>query len=155
MEVLLRQDVPRLGLMGDVVEVADGYARNYLLPKRIAVPLTEANKRAVEKAKEARRRREMAEVERLAEIAKKLEGFLCYIPVRATETGHLFGSVRAEDIAAVLSESGFESIRPTSISLMRPIEESGDYDIEVMLHPQVRVNIKVRVAAISEEQGEQ
>ena len=155
MEVLLRHDVPSLGSMGDVVEVADGYARNYLLPKKMAMPVTGANRMTMGKAREARRHREMAEVERLQDWGKKLEGFLCYIPVRATEKGHLFGSVGPEHIAASLTESGFEAVRPTSISLMRHIEEIGDYDIEVMLHPEVRVNIKVRVAPIVEEEQEQ
>jgi len=155
MQVLLRQDVQNIGSMGDIVEVADGYARNYLLPKNIAAPATRANKREIERLRQARREREEAEVERTRSVAEKLEGFLCYIPVRATEKGHLFGSVSAEHIAHTLAECGFDGIRPSNVGLTRHIEEVGDYDVEVMLHPEVRVNIKVRVAIESEEEEEE
>ena len=152
MEVLLREDVDNLGILGDVVDVADGYARNYLLPKGIAVPATEENKAAIAKAREERLERERAERERVEEMAEKLDGFLCPIQARATEKGHLFGSVSARAIAEELQESGFEGIRPSNVSLPRPIEETGDYQIEIMLHPEVRVNITVRVTSESEEE---
>ncbi len=152
MEVLLRQDVENVGRTGDVVEVADGYARNYLLPKNIAAPVTEENLRQAEKARRERHRREEEELDRLRRQAELLEGFLCYITARATEEGHLFGSVNARQIAQRLTESGFEGIRSTSVELPEPIEELGDYQIELMLHPEVRVSITVRVAA--EEEAE-
>jgi large subunit ribosomal protein L9 len=146
MQVLLRMDVPDLGQMGQVVDVADGYARNYLLPKRIAVPVTSENLGEVDRAREARRQREMEELERINRQAELLEGFLCYITARATERGHLFGSVGAEDVAQQLALSGFEGIRSSNVSLHRPIDEVGDYEVELMLHPEVRVKITVRVA---------
>lgn len=155
MEVVLRQDVEKLGQMGDVVEVADGYARNYLLPRRLAVLATPANKAEIEKAREARRQREVAERERVENLAGRLDGFLCYIPVRATEKGHLFGSVGPKNVAEALHESGFETIRPSNVSLTRPIEETGDYPIEIMLHPEVRVTVTVRVTAEEEEEAEE
>lgn len=155
MEVLLREDVDNLGILGDVVEVADGYARNYLLPKGIAVPATEENKAAIAKAREERLEREREERERVEELADNLEGFLCPIQARATEKGHLFGSVGPQAIAEALEESGFDGIRPSNISLTRPIEETGDYQIEVMLHPEVRVEITVRVQSESEEESEE
>ena len=155
MRVLLRRDVQRLGSIGDLVEVADGYARNYLLPKKIAVPATAANKREIETLRRARQEREVAEMERTKSVADRLEGFLCYIPVRATERGHLFGSVTAEHIAETLAESGFEGVRASNVGLISHIEEIGDYDVEVMLHPEVRVNIKVRVAPEAEEEEEE
>lgn len=152
MEVLLRQDVDRLGRMGDVVEVADGYARNYLLPKNIAVPVTQENLQETERARQARRQRDQEELERVGRQAELLEGFLCFITVRATEQGHLFGSVGPQQIADELVRSGFEGIRPSNINLARPVAEVGDYEVEVMLHPQVRANILVRVAAEQEEE---
>jgi large subunit ribosomal protein L9 len=152
MEVLLRRDVDNLGRLGDVVEVADGYARNYLLPKQIAVPVTPQNLQEIEAAREARQQREEEELERVSRQAELLEGFLCFVTARATEQGHLFGSVGADQIAAELVDSGFEGIRPSNITLSRPIEEVGDYEVEVMLHPEVRLTITVRVAPEEEEE---
>lgn len=154
MEVLLRQDVEKLGRMGDVVEVADGYARNYLLPKKIASPVTPDNLRAMEAFRQARLQREGEELERVRRQAAMLEGFLCFITARATEKGHLFGSVGPQQVADQLAENGFEGIRPSSISLARSIEEVGDYEVEVMLHPEVRAHILVRVAMEEEEEEE-
>ncbi len=154
MEVLLQQDVENLGRMGDRVEVADGYARNYLLPKQIALPVTPENEQRLERVREERARREEEELERVNRQAELLEGFLCYIPARATEKGHLFGSVGAQQIADQLVESGFEGIRASSVNLRRPIEQLGDYEVEIMLHPDVRVMITVRVAEADEEHEE-
>ncbi len=151
MEVLLRQDIEKLGRMGEVVDVANGYARNYLLPKKIAVPVTAENLRKLEVVRKERRQREREELARVGRQAEMLDGFLCYIPMRATEKGHLFGSVGAQQIADELAESGFEGIRASNVNLDRPIEEVGDYEVEVMLHPDVRANILVRVAAEQEE----
>lgn len=152
MQVLLRQDVDRLGHMGDVVEVADGYARNHLLPKKVAVPVTPENLKQIERQREARRQREHEELGRVSRQAELLEGFLCYITVRATGRGHLFGSVGPQEVAAQLIESGFEGIRPANVNLDHPIEEVGDYKVEIMLHPEVRASITVRVAAEEDEE---
>jgi large subunit ribosomal protein L9 len=154
MEVLLRQDVEKLGRLGDVVDVAAGYARNYLLPRKIAVPVTARNLREVEAAREAQRLRSQEELARVSRQAEMLEGFLCYLSARATEKGHLFGSVGAQQIADQLVQSGFEGVRASNISLARPITEVGDYDVEVMLHPEVRARILVRVAGEEEEEEE-
>ncbi len=149
MEVLLQKDVESLGRMGDVVQVAAGYARNYLLPKRIAVAVSPENLRQIEKLREARRQREMEEAERVRQQAKVLEGYLCFISARATDKGHLFGSVGPQQIADHLVANGFEGVRATNVELIRPIEEVGDYEVSIMLHPEVRTSITVRV--VSEE----
>jgi len=154
MQVLLRRDVEKLGQLGDVVEVADGYARNYLLPKKIAVPVTAQNLREMEAARQARQRRAEEELSRVSRQAEMLEGFLCYITARATDKGHLFGSVGPQQIADQLVQSGFEGIRSTSISLERLIDQVGDYEVEVMLHPEVRARILVRIAREEEEEEE-
>jgi large subunit ribosomal protein L9 len=154
MEVLLQRDVENLGKLGDVVKVANGYARNYLLPKKIAVPVTPDALRAIESARQARIEREEEELARVTKQARMMEGFLCFIPARATEAGHLFGSVGAQQIADQLLESGFEGVRAASIGLDEHIEEVGDYEVEVMLHPEVRTKILVRVAPEEEEQEE-
>ena len=150
MEILLREDVEKLGKMGDIVEVADGYARNYLLPKQKAVPVTEENKAQIRARREAREEKQKAEYQRLEDKAEQLSDFVCYIPVKATEEGRLFGSVTAEDVAESLEESGFQEIRPSFVGLTEPIEETGEYGVEIMLHPDIRVEITLRVAPESE-----
>jgi len=151
MEVLLRQDVKDLGVIGDVVNVAEGYARNYLFPRKLALQVTKANLASLQRAREARIKREQEELGRLKELATRLEGFLCYVEARATEAGHLFGSVGPEQVAHALVDSGFEAIRMSNIVMPGHIEEIGDNEVEVMLHPEVRVKITVRVAPVTEE----
>lgn len=151
MEILLREDVENLGTMGEVVEVADGYARNYLLPRKLAVEVSESNLQQVHRAREAREERQEQERERVEQLAQELEGFVCLIEARATEKGHLFGSVTAGDVAQALEENGFEGIRASNIVIPRAFEELGDYDIEVMLLPEVRVPITVRIVPPVEE----
>lgn len=151
MEILLRQDVDNLGEIGDVVDVADGYARNYLLPREMAVPVTDANLERVKREQKAKKEREAEEVERVEELAEEIEGFVCLIEARATDKGRLFGSVTARDVAEALEENGFEGIRASNIVIPRAFEELGDYDIEVMLLPEVRVPITVRIVPPVEE----
>jgi len=152
MRVLLRKDVEKLGRLGDVIEVADGFARNYLFPKRIAVPVNAQNLREMEAARQAQHLRAQEELARVSRQAEMLDGFLCYITARATEKGHLFGSVGPQQVAQQLVESGFEGLRAANISLEPPIDQVGDYEVEVMLHPQVRARILVRVAREEEEE---
>lgn len=152
MEVLLRRDVGNLGQLGDVVEVAEGYARNFLLPRKWAVQVTAANMKMVEAALEARSQREQAELDRVGELAQRMSGFLCLIEMRATDRGHLFGSVGPEQVAETLVASGFEMIRPTNVNMVSHVEELGDCEVEIMLHPEVRVNITLRVAPKAEEE---
>jgi large subunit ribosomal protein L9 len=154
MEVLLQTDVEDLGKLGDVVKVANGYARNYLLPKKLAVPVSPDALRAIESARQARIQREQDELTRVTKQARMMEGFLCFIPVRATAAGHLFGSVGGQQVAEHLLQSGFEGIRAANIALSGHIEEVGDYEVEVMLHPEVRTTILVRVAP-EEKEGEE
>ncbi len=148
MKVLLGRDIDNLGEMGDVVDVADGYARNYLLPYEYAFPVNADNLQKMEAARRARKQRQKEEKQRIEERAQDLEGFLCVVEERANEKGDLFGSVTAEIITDILSESGFEGIRPSSILLDKPIEHVGDYPVEVMLLPEVKVSITVRVTAL-------
>jgi large subunit ribosomal protein L9 len=140
--------------MGEVADVADGYARNYLLPRKLAVEITPASLEVVGRAREAKLKRERDELERVQDVARRLDGFLCYIQARATEEGHLYGSVGAEQVAETLVRSGFETIRPANIVMSQHLEQVGDCELEVMLHPEVRVRIMVRVAPLEEEQSE-
>jgi len=155
MEVLLHKNIDKLGKLGEVVDVADGYARNYLLPKGIAVPVTEDNLRAIAKARQERIEREKEELERIGELATRLEGFICEIEARATEKGHLFGSVSAEDVVRTLQESGIDEVRPSSLLMTTHFEELGDYEVEAMLHPEVRVKFTVHIVPYETETEEE
>lgn len=150
MKVLLNRDLENLGEAGDLVEVADGYARNYLLPKNYALPVSPDNLQKMESVRRARKKREKAELERVNDVAERLEGFLCVVEARANITGNLFGSVTAEIISDILSENGFEGITPSCILLEKPIEHVGDYPVEVVLLPEIIVPITVRVTALEE-----
>jgi large subunit ribosomal protein L9 len=144
MEVLLREDVDKLGRRGDVVKVAEGYGRNFLLPRGLALPVTEANKAAVEKerkAQAARAAREKAEFETLAE---RLNGMRYIAPRKVGEHDVLYGSVTAGDIADFLRGKGIE-LDKRKIQLEEPIKHLGDYEVKIKLHPEVSATIKVLV----------
>ena len=144
MEVLLREDVDKLGRRGEVVKVAEGYGRNFLLPRGLALPVTEANKAAVERerrAHAARAAKEKAEVELLA---GRLNGMRYVAPRKVGEHDVLFGSVTSGDIAEFLRAKGIE-IDKRKIQLEEPIKQLGDYEVKVKLHPEVTATVKVLV----------
>ena len=146
MEILLRKDVEKLGKAGDILTVADGYARNFLFPHKIATPVTEENLRRLD----ADRRRADREAEKrrraLIELGKRLESVSCTIAAQATDSGTLFGSVAAPQIAEALREEGFE-ISDDAIRLEHPIKETGVYAIEVHLAPDIIATTRVWVVA--------
>jgi large subunit ribosomal protein L9 len=144
MEVLLREDVDKLGRRGEVVKVAEGYGRNFLLPRGLALPVTEANKSAVErerKAHAARAAKEKAEVELLA---GRLGGLRYIAPRKVGEHDVLYGSVTSGDIAEFLRGKGIE-IDKRKIQLDEPIKHLGDYEVKIKLHPEVTASVKVLV----------
>lgn len=145
MEVILKQDVKGTGKAGDVVKVSDGYARNRLIPAGIAVEATEANKRAIarEKAKAAEKyAQDKAEAEA---FAKKLSAKPVVVKTKVGDAGRLFGSITSMDIAAAISEQTGEEVDKRKIVLDKPIKETGDYDIEIKLFPEVTAKIKVKI----------
>jgi large subunit ribosomal protein L9 len=144
MEVILREDVDKLGSRGQVVKVAPGYARNFLLPKRLAVPATDANKKIVEQERQAALRREAKEAVDAQELAKLLAPVEITISQRAGENGQLFGSVTSGDIAAKLEERKFHIDR-RKIVLKDPIKQLGEFGIPIRLHREVSVEIKLHV----------
>jgi large subunit ribosomal protein L9 len=144
MEVILRQDVEKLGTRGQVVKVADGYARNYLLPKRLAVPATPANKKMVEQERQAHLRREAREKADAEELAKLLAGVVVTIARKAGEQDQLFGSVTPQDISDALAQQNF-SIDRRKIHLEDPIKQLGEYQVPIRLHREVTVTIGVNV----------
>jgi large subunit ribosomal protein L9 len=144
MEVILRQDVDKLGTRGQVVKVADGYARNYLLPKRLAVPATPANKKIVEQERQAQLRREAREKTEAEELARLLAGLSITIARKAGEHDQLFGSVTPQDISDALAQRSF-NIDRRKIQLEEPIKQLGEYQVPIRLHREVTVSIGVNV----------
>jgi large subunit ribosomal protein L9 len=153
MKVLLCEDVEHLGWYGDVVNVKDGYARNYLLPQGVAVTPTDAKTKAMaaEKAQRAEQRRLVRE--QLEKVAAAVEGAEVEITANANELGHLFGSVTERDIVEKLREKGFE-IKESMIRLSGGhIKEVGTFDVGIKIAADLRAKVQVRV--ISEQQQEQ
>jgi large subunit ribosomal protein L9 len=144
MEVILREDVEKLGTRGQLVKVASGYARNFLLPKRLAVAATESNKKIVEQERQAHLRREAKVVGEAGELAKLMAAVLVTISQKAGENGQLFGSVTTKDIADALEAQGY-TIERRKIVLEEPIKSLGEFKVPLRLHPEVTVEIAVNV----------
>ena len=146
MEVILKEEVEHLGHRGDVVKVADGYARNYLLPRKLALQATEANKAVIEQMKSSAARRSATEKVQAEELLTKLEPLTLSFTRKSGENGHLFGSVTSSDIAAELATQGFEVDR-RKIQLPEPLKSVGDFKVAVKLHREVTAQLKVKVVA--------
>jgi large subunit ribosomal protein L9 len=144
MDVILREDVEKLGAAGDVVTVKDGYARNYLLPRGLAYPATDGNKRRLAAEQKSRVRRADAEVARAGELATRLEAVSLSFTMKAGEGDKLFGSVTSADIAERLKGEGFEVDKKT-VELHEPIKALGVYKVPVRLHADVKPEIRVWV----------
>lgn len=146
MEVILREDVDKVGARGSVVKVADGYARNFLLPKRLAVPATGSNKKIVEQEREAHLRREAKLKSESEDLAKLMSNVTVAIRQRAGENNQLFGSVTAKDIADALEAQKYRVDR-RKIQLDEPIRTLGEHKVELRLHRDVTTEITVIVEA--------
>jgi large subunit ribosomal protein L9 len=150
MEVILLERVAKLGQMGEVVRVKNGYARNFLLPKGKALRATKENRDRFEGMKadlEARNAEARGDAEK---IAKKIDGKSIVVLRQASESGQLYGSVSNRDIAALLSGDGL-TVNRSQVVLNAPIKAIGMYKVEVALHPEVEVNVTVTVARSAEE----
>ncbi len=144
MEVILNQDVDKLGKAGTIVKVKDGFARNFLMPNNLAVLLTPANLKKLEQAKQ-RKLLQLQEVKKKCEeLKEKLAGMSLTIPALTGEEDKLFGSVTRQDIAAALKEEGFE-IDKYALMLDEPIKSLGIYELPIKLHPEVLAKIKIWV----------
>ena len=144
MEVILRADVEKVGSRGQVVKVADGYARNYLLPKRLAVAASESNKKIVEQERQAHVRREAKDKSGAEDLAGLMTGISVTIAHKAGEQDQLFGSVTAKDIAEALEKRSF-TIDRKKIHLDEPIRQLGEFKVPVKLHRDVTIEIGVQV----------
>ena len=144
MEVILREHVDNLGRRGEIVKVADGYARNYLLPRKLALPATDGNRKHVERERRILEARESEEKAQAEAIAARLSTLEITIARRVGEANQLFGSVTAADITEFLKEKGFDVDRRKLI-LPEPLKTIGDHDVPLKLHREVTAPLKVHV----------
>ena len=144
MEVILRDDVPKLGRRGDIVTVKEGYARNFLFPRQLALPASPGNRTQVEQEKAAHARHEAKEVSDADALARMLASVTLTIPAKAGESDQLFGSVTAMDIAEALAVKGY-NIDKRKVLLEEPIKTIGEYDVPLRLHRDVTAPVKVNV----------
>jgi large subunit ribosomal protein L9 len=149
MEVILREHVDNLGRRGEVVKVADGYARNYLLPRKLALLATEGNKKQIERERAKFEAKEAEEQKVAGAIAERLASVEIEIARKVGETEALYGSVTSSDIADALAARGFDIDR-RKLQLQEPIKKLGEFVIPVKLHREVTTPIKVRVIAEGE-----
>ena len=143
-EVVLMADVKGLGSQGDVVRVAEGYARNFLLPRNLAAPVTDATRRRLEKARKVREEQDVKELDMAQNLAKSIEQISCTIPVKSGEGGKLFGSVTAADIVSALKAQGIE-IDKHQVDLPEPLRELGVFNIPIKVLSKVQATIKIWV----------
>ena len=146
MEVILREHVDNLGRRGEVVKVADGYARNYLLPRKLALLATEGNKKQIERERAKFEIRELEEQKSAQAVADRMANLEVEISRKVGETEALYGSVTSADVADALAAKGFEIDR-RKLHLPEPIKRLGDYEVPVKLHREVTVKLKVKVVA--------
>ena len=144
MEVILREDVPQLGQRGDLVKVKPGYARNYLIPRKLAMPATAGARKQVADMKAANARKDAREKSGAESLAAQLGELTLTLTAKAGEQDQLFGSVTTMDIAAALEAKGFNIDRRT-IELEEPIKTIGEYSVPVRLHHDVTAAVKVNV----------
>ncbi|WP_030259507.1 50S ribosomal protein L9 [Streptomyces violens] len=147
MKIILTHEVSGLGTAGDVVDVRDGYARNYLVPRGFAIRWTKGGEKDVEQIRRGRKIREIASVEQANEVKGQLEGVKVQLAVRAGDAGRLFGSVTQADIASAIKAAGGPDVDKRRVEVGSPIKTLGAHQISVRLHPEVVANLGVEVVA--------
>jgi len=151
MEVILKEDVNKLGHRGDVVKVADGYGRNYLLPEKLAIEATSANKAVIEQMKSSAVRKSAKEKSGAEELGKQLDAVELVFERKVGEHEHLFGSVTSGDIAHQLQEKGF-TVDRRKIALDDPLRTLGEFHVPIKLHREVTAHVKVTVKSDAPEE---
>jgi large subunit ribosomal protein L9 len=142
MEVILKEDVSNLGSRGDVVKVAEGYGRNFLLPRKLAIEASAGNKKVIEQMRAAALRRSAKEKAQAEELSKQFDGLSAVFQRRSGENDQLFGSVTPGDIAEALEKKGF-NIDRRKIQLHEPLKSLGEFSVPVKLHKEVTAHLKV------------
>ena len=148
MEVILREHIENLGQRGDIVKVAEGYARNYLLPRKLALAVTDSNKRQIERERKIAEAREAEEKTRAEAVASRLANVEIVIARRVGENDTLYGSVTAADIAQALEKQGFE-IDKRRVQLAEPLKQLGEVMVPIKIHRDVTAQVKVTVTKVS------
>jgi len=151
MEVILKEDVEKLGHRGDVVKVADGYGRNYLLPSKLAIQATAANKAVIEQMKQSAVRKLAKEKVVAEELSSQLDAIELVFERKVGEHDHLFGSVTSADIAQQLEQKGY-AIDRRKISLEEPLKSLGEFHVPVKLHREVTSHVKVTIKSDAAEE---
>ena len=146
MKLILTQEVTGLGAPGDVVEVKDGYGRNYLVPRGLGIVWTRGGEKTIESIKKARDSRAVRDADHAAEVKAKLEGSTFQVKVRAGEGGRLFGAVTTGDIASAITEAGAEVDKRT-IVLGNPIKSLGAHTVTVKVHDEVEAQVNLNVVS--------
>jgi large subunit ribosomal protein L9 len=148
-EVILTHNIVGLGGESDQVKVAAGYARNYLFPQRLAIPLSAGNKRRLEALRQRRAEREAHEFNTMTELSKGLAKLVCIVKVKAGEDGKMFGAVTAGMIADELKHQFDVSLDKRKIHLEHPIKTLGEYEVDLHLHAEVKGTLKIRIESIT------
>ena len=147
MKLILTSTVEKLGIAGDVVEVRDGYGRNYLLPEGKAIRWTRGTEKQIEGIKRARDAREVRGADHAQELREQLEGLTVSVPARASESGALFGSVTSSDLAQAIKKAGGPTVDKRSISFTKPVKLVGGHTAAVKLHQAVTAHVPFEVVA--------
>jgi large subunit ribosomal protein L9 len=145
MDVILREDVNKLGRRGDVVKVAEGYGRNYLLPRGLALAVNEANKAMIAKERQAHEAKLAKEKQEFESLAGRIGGLRFVAPRKVGENDVLYGSVTSGDVAEFLKGKGIE-IDKRKVLLEEPIKRLGDHEVKIRLHPEVTATLKLMVS---------
>jgi large subunit ribosomal protein L9 len=147
MKLILTQEVTGLGTPGDVVEVKDGYGRNYLVPRGLAVGWTKGGEKQVTSIRTARTIREVKSLEEAQQIRQSLEARSIKLPARAGASGRLFGAITPADVAKAIESAGSHKVDRRKVELSQPIKSLGDYTVLVRLHPDVQAKVSLQVIA--------
>ena len=149
MKLILTAAVDNLGGAGDVVEVKDGYGRNFLIPRGFAIRWTRGGEKQIDGIKRSRAAREIRGIDHAQEVRTQLEGLSVELPVRAGDTGKLFGAVTAAEIASAIKKTGNVSVDKRAVQINKPIKSVGNHTIGVKLHDAVTAHVQLAVVAAS------
>ena len=147
MKLILTQEVTGLGSPGDVVEVKDGYGRNYLVPRGLGIAWTKGGEKQVAAIRGARSAREVKSLEEAQQVRAALEGKKVTLPAKAGANGRLFGAITTADVAEAVAKVGGPKVDRRKVELQQPIKSLGDYSVLVRLHPEVQAKVAVSVVA--------
>lgn len=147
MKIILTSTIEKLGIAGDIVEVKDGYARNYLVPQGKAIAWTRGAEKQIEGIKRARDAREIRGVEHAQEIRTQLEGLSVSVAARVAESGQLFGAVTSAELAVAVKKAGGPAIDKRSVSFAKPVKAAGSHVASIKLHPAVTARVPFEVVA--------